>query len=59
MVFFAGEHLSLHHGWILGSINSSLQAVSRIINKNEINFSKDGLMQFLDSYDIREEGKET
>jgi len=30
-VFFAGEHISLDHAWILGAINSATQAVINIV----------------------------
>eukprot|EP01084_Bolivina_argentea_P181664 313720_1 len=30
-IFFAGEHLSTHHGWIVGAIDSALNACSQIV----------------------------
>ena len=32
-IHFAGEHLTVHHGWILGSIGSACDAVSEIVKK--------------------------
>lgn len=35
-IYFAGEHLSQHHTWIAGAVDSSLQATAAILGNKEI-----------------------
>ncbi|CDW81395.1 amine oxidase [Stylonychia lemnae] len=37
-IFFAGEYMSLHHGWIAGSMESAVTAVKQVLCNNEITY---------------------
>jgi len=36
-LFFAGEYMSAHHAWILGSISSACYAMRNIVGPNTFN----------------------
>ncbi|TFY66498.1 hypothetical protein EVG20_g4592 [Dentipellis fragilis] len=35
-IYFAGEHLSHHHGWIMGAAQSALDAVREVLNNADL-----------------------
>ena len=40
-ILFAGEHLSVHHGWIVGSLQSSNRAIKKMVEYEDVRFLVD------------------